>query len=179
MRNPANLACRRPGPDGSRYSSRLSASIPENVSSISYFTAALSHIEKPGERDSHKAVPIAVTPHRPIAAEVPFAISTSPKGILTISVRPKLSSRAFWHKVSDTSRQFDEWCEEPGERDSHKAVPIAATPHRLIAAEVPLELSFLARLSTFASTANFFRGETPRDAAVGRESPQIAVANAV
>ena len=30
---------------------------------------------------------------------------------------------------------------KPGERDSHKAVPIAVTPHRLIAAEVPLELS--------------------------------------
>ena len=27
MRSPANLACRRPGPDGSRYSSRLTASI--------------------------------------------------------------------------------------------------------------------------------------------------------
>ena len=37
----------------------------------------------------------------------------------------------------------------------------------------------LARLSTFASTANFFCRETPHDAAVGRESPQIAVANAV
>ena len=40
-------------------------------------------------------------------------------------------------------------------------------------------LAFLARLSTFAPTANFFRRETPRDAAVGRESPQIAVAKAV
>ena len=39
--------------------------------------------------------------------------------------------------------------------------------------------SILTRLSTFALTANFFRGETPRDAAVGRESPQIASANAV
>ena len=29
----------------------------------------------------------------------------------------------------------------PGERDSHKAVPIAVTPHRLFASEVPLELS--------------------------------------
>ena len=48
--------------------------------------------------------------------------------------------------MSDTSRQFDEWCEEPGERDSHKAVPIAVTPHRLIAAEVPLELSLSKRL---------------------------------
>ena len=38
-------------------------------------------------------------------------------------------------------RQFDEQCEKPGERDSHKAVPIAITPHRLIAAEVPLKLS--------------------------------------
>ena len=37
----------------------------------------------------------------------------------------------------------------------------------------------LARLSTFALSANFFRRETPRDAAVGRESTQIAVANAV
>ena len=61
---------------------------------------------------------------------------------MTISVRPKLSSRAFWHKVSDTPRQFDGWGEKHGERDSHKAVPIAVTPHRLIAAEVPLELSF-------------------------------------
>ena len=42
---------------------------------------------------------------------------------------------------SDTSCQFDEWCEKHGERDSHKAVQIAVTPHRLIAAEVPLELS--------------------------------------
>ena len=136
--------------------------------------------EKPGERDSHKAVPIAVTPHRLIAAEVPLELSPSPQDILnilqyiqdeqgrcafgtyrnisqklcngrsdlllhvlplTISVRPKLSSRVFWRVVSDTSRKFDEWCKKPGERDSHKAVPIAATPHRLIAAEVPLELS--------------------------------------
>ena len=37
----------------------------------------------------------------------------------------------------------------------------------------------LTRLSTFALSANFFRRETPRDAAVGRESTQIAVANAV
>ena len=37
--------------------------------------------------------------------------------------------------------QFDEGREKPGERDSHKAVPITVTPHRLIAAEVPLELS--------------------------------------
>ena len=43
--------------------------------------------------------------------------------------------------VSDTLCQFDEWREKPGERDSHKAVPIAVTPRRLIAAEVPLELS--------------------------------------
>ena len=43
--------------------------------------------------------------------------------------------------MSDTLCQFNEWCEKPGERDSHKAVPIDATPHRLIAAEVPLELS--------------------------------------
>ena len=52
----------------------------------------------------------------------------------------QIVSAAVWHKVSDTSRQFDERCEKPGERDSHKAVPIAATPHRLIAAEMPLEL---------------------------------------
>ena len=51
-----------------------------------------------------------------------------------------------WHKGSDTPCQFDEWCEKPGERDSHKAVPIAVTPHRLIAAEVPFELS-LAKVS--------------------------------
>lgn len=38
---------------------------------------------------------------------------------------------------------------------------------------------FLARLSTFASTANFFRGETPRDGAVCRESSRIAFRNAV
>lgn len=37
----------------------------------------------------------------------------------------------------------------------------------------------LARLSTFASTANFFRGETPRDGAVCRESSRIAFRNAV
>ena len=60
---------------------------------------------------------------------------------LTISVRPKLSSQALRRRVPGTSRQFDEWGEQPGERDSHKAVPIAVTPHRLIAAEVPLELS--------------------------------------
>ena len=41
------------------------------------------------------------------------------------------------------------------------------------------DMKKLARLSTFAPTANFFRRETPRDAAVGRESPQIAVAKAV
>ena len=41
----------------------------------------------------------------------------------------------------DTPRQFDKWCEKPDERDSNKAVPIAVTPHRLIAAEVPFELS--------------------------------------
>ena len=38
---------------------------------------AVSHIEKPGERDSRKAVSIAVTPHRLIAAEVPFELSFS------------------------------------------------------------------------------------------------------
>ena len=75
MRSPANLACRRPGPDGSRYSSRLSASIPENTRIISYFAAAVSHSKKPDDRDSHKAVPIAVTPHRLIAAEVPLELS--------------------------------------------------------------------------------------------------------
>ena len=37
----------------------------------------------------------------------------------------------------------------------------------------------LTRLSTFASTANFFRGETPRDGVFGRESSRIAFANAV
>ena len=37
----------------------------------------------------------------------------------------------------------------------------------------------LARLSTFALTANFFRGETPRDGVFGRESSRIAFANAV
>ena len=46
--------------------------------------AAVSHIEKPGERDSHKAVPIAITPHRLIAAEVPFEMSPSPQDILNI-----------------------------------------------------------------------------------------------
>ena len=42
---------------------------------IHLLDAALSHIEKSGERDSHKAVPIAVTPHRLIAAEVPLELS--------------------------------------------------------------------------------------------------------
>ena len=37
----------------------------------------------------------------------------------------------------------------------------------------------LARLSTFALTANFFRGETPRDGAVCRESSRIEERNAV
>ena len=37
----------------------------------------------------------------------------------------------------------------------------------------------LARLSTFASTANFFRGVTPRDGVVCRESSRIASRNAV
>ena len=50
-----------------------------------------------------------------------------------------------WRRRSATSnhapRQFDEWGEKPGERDSHKAVPIAVTPHRLIVAEVPFELA--------------------------------------
>ena len=36
--------------------------------------AAVSHIENPGECDSHKAVPIAVTPHRLIAAEISFEL---------------------------------------------------------------------------------------------------------
>ena len=65
---------------------------------------------------------------------------------LTISVRPKLSSRAFWHKRSGIPCQFDEWYEKPGGRDSRKAVPIAATPHRPIAAEMPFEM-FLAKPS--------------------------------
>ena len=37
----------------------------------------------------------------------------------------------------------------------------------------------LTRLSTFALTANFFRGETPRDGVVCRESSRIASRNAV
>ena len=37
----------------------------------------------------------------------------------------------------------------------------------------------LARLSTFALTANFFRGETPRDGVICRESSRIASRNAV
>ena len=37
----------------------------------------------------------------------------------------------------------------------------------------------LTRLSTFASTANFFRGVTPRDGVVCRESSRIASRNAV
>ena len=37
----------------------------------------------------------------------------------------------------------------------------------------------LARLSTFASTENFFRGVTPRDGVVCRESSRIASRNAV
>ena len=51
--------------------------------------------------------------------------------------------------------------------------------HRFNAAAKWAGIAVLTRLSTFASAANFFRGETPRDAAVGRESPQIASANAV
>ena len=39
--------------------------------------------------------------------------------------------------------------------------------------------STLTRLSTFASMANFFRGETPRDWVVCRESSRIASRNAV
>ena len=39
--------------------------------------------------------------------------------------------------------------------------------------------STLTRLSTFASMANFFRGETPRDGVFCRESSRIAFANAV
>ena len=56
--------------------------------------AAISHIEKPGERDSHKAVPIAVTPHRLIAAEVPLELSpakpnaTTTLSVVTLSVVP-------------------------------------------------------------------------------------------
>ena len=37
----------------------------------------------------------------------------------------------------------------------------------------------LTRLSTFALTANFFRGETPRDGVICRESSRIASRNAV
>ena len=40
-------------------------------------------------------------------------------------------------------------------------------------------LGFLTRLSTFAWAVNFFRGETPRDGAVCRESSRIAFRNAV
>ena len=39
--------------------------------------------------------------------------------------------------------------------------------------------TLLTRLSTFASTANFLRGETPRDGVFGRESSRTAFANAV
>ena len=39
--------------------------------------------------------------------------------------------------------------------------------------------SSLTRLSTFAWAANFFRGVTPRDGAVCRESSRIASRNAV
>ena len=47
-----------------------------------YYTTpsvALSHIEKFGERDSRKAVPIDATPHRLIAAEVPVELSPRQK----------------------------------------------------------------------------------------------------
>ena len=40
-------------------------------------------------------------------------------------------------------------------------------------------LQAIARLSTFASTANFFRCVTPRDGVVCRESSRIASRNAV
>ena len=40
-------------------------------------------------------------------------------------------------------------------------------------------LQRLTRLSTFALTANFFRGETPRDGVICRESSRIASRNAV
>ena len=40
-------------------------------------------------------------------------------------------------------------------------------------------LAVLTRLSTFALTANFFRGETPRDGVICRESSRIASRNAV
>ena len=47
------------------------------------------------------------------------------------------------------------------------------------AARTPLLHSVLARLSTFALTANFFRGETPRDGVICGESSRIASRNAV
>ena len=115
----AKLTRRNPSPNLTR---RLAQGVRHSVSIGGYDTPCQfdERCEKPGERDSHQAVPIAVAPHRLITAEVPLGLSPSPQHILTISVRPKLSSRAFWHSVSDTSRQFDEWCEKPGERDSHK-----------------------------------------------------------
>ena len=42
-----------------------------------------------------------------------------------------------------------------------------------------IRLNLLTRLSTFASTANFLRGVTPRDGVVCRESSRIASRNAV
>ena len=45
--------------------------------------------------------------------------------------------------------------------------------------EVDHVMARLTCLSTFAATANFFRGVTPRDGVVCRESSRIASRNAV
>ena len=104
------------------------------------FTAALSHIEKPGDRDSHKAVPVAVTPHRLIAAEVslelspsyfvkPFHNSVASSGgeDLCISHVTYICSEQIYIHLLDAVLSH---IEKPGERDSHKAVPFRhpATP---------------------------------------------------
>ena len=53
-------------------------------------------------------------------------------------LQPKSPRRILYHALRGT---FAHRNKKPGECDSHKAVPIAVTPHRLIAAEVPFELS--------------------------------------
>ena len=68
---------------------------------------------------------------------------------------------------SDPSYVVQEF-EMPGQTAQHQQLPALS-----------LKEGCLTRLSTFASTANFFRGVTPRDGVVCRESSRIASRNAV
>ena len=63
--------------------------------------------------------------------------------------------------------------------DEIQKVPALLDVVHSLMEEFPSKRFVLTRLSTFASTANFFRGVTPRDGVVCRESSRIASRNAV